>query len=69
MAKNESYNGTIDLISGIRPKNGGSFPLMDAHDVQTQEDGTRLDAELLALRALGLSVVDGAICVIYEGEG
>ena len=69
MAKNESYNGTIDLISGIRPKNNGTFPLMDAHDVQTQEDGTRLDAELLALRALGLSVVDGAICVTYEVEG
>lgn len=51
MAKNESYNGTIDLISGIRPKNNGTFPLMDAHDVQTQEDGTRLDAELERLDA------------------
>lgn len=66
MAKNESYNGTIDLISGIRPKNGGSFPLMDAHDVQTQEDGTRLDEELIALRALGLTVVDGQICQIIK---
>ena len=69
MAKNESYNGAIDLISGIRPKNNGTFPLMDAHDIQTQEDGTRLDAELLAMRALGLSVVDGALCVTYEEEG
>lgn len=66
MAKNESYNGTIDLISGIRPKNNGTFPLMDAHDVQTQEDGTRLDAELLAMRALGLTVVDGQICQIIK---
>lgn len=66
MAKNISYNGTIDLISGIRPKNGGSFPLMDAHDIQTQEDGTRLDAELIALRALGLTVVDGQICQIIK---
>ena len=68
MAKNTSYNGTIDLISGIRPKNNGTFPLMDAHDIQTQEDGTRLDAELIALRALGLTVVDGQICqIIKEG--
>lgn len=51
MARIESYTGSIDLISGIRPKNGGSFPLMDAHDVQTREDGTRLDEELEALRA------------------
>lgn len=40
------YNGTIDLISGIRPKNGGSFPLVDAKDVQVKADGTRLDQEL-----------------------
>lgn len=66
MAKNESYNGTIDLISGIRPKNNGTFPLMDAHDVQTQEDGTRLDAELTALHALGLMVVDGKVCQVYK---
>lgn len=66
MAKNTSYNGTIDLISGIRPKNNGTFPLMDAHDVQTQEDGTRLDAELLAMRALGLTVVNGQVCQIIK---
>ena len=51
MARNESYTGSIDLISGIRPKNGGSFPLVDAHDVQTREDGTRLDAELALIWA------------------
>lgn len=46
MAKNQSYSGTIDLISGLRAKNNGDYPLMDAHDVQTREDGTRLDSEL-----------------------
>ena len=51
MARNESYTGSIDLISGIRPKNGGNFPLVDAHDVQTREDGTRLDAELALIWA------------------
>lgn len=46
MARNTSYTGSIDLISGVRPKNGGTFPLIDAADVQTREDGTRLDGEL-----------------------
>ena len=35
MARNTSYTGSIDLISGVRPKNGGAFPLIDAADVQT----------------------------------
>lgn len=35
------YNGTIDLISGLRPKNNGTFPLVNAKDVQ-MPDGTRL---------------------------
>lgn len=37
------YNGTIDLISGIRPKNNGSFPLVDAKDIQTDDNGKRLN--------------------------
>lgn len=47
----ESYKGSIDLISGLRPKNCGAFPLMEAKDVQTREDGTRLDAELALIWA------------------
>ena len=31
----------IELISGIAPKNGGSFPLVHAKDVE-MPDGTRL---------------------------
>ncbi len=42
----ENYKGSIDLISGLRPKNGGAFALMEARNVQTREDDTRLDAEL-----------------------
>lgn len=42
MDKLNSYNGTIDLISGLRPKNNGTFPLMQAHDVQATET-QRLD--------------------------
>ena len=35
------YNGSIELISGIRPKNNGSFPLVYAPDVMLT-DGRRL---------------------------
>lgn len=35
------YNGSIELISGIKPKNNGDFPLVDAKDVQ-MPDGSRL---------------------------
>lgn len=40
-----AYQGSIDLISGIRPKNGGAFPLVNAHDVYV-DDNTRLDEAL-----------------------
>lgn len=37
-----AYSGSIDLISGLRPKNNGSFPLVNAHDVYVDDDH-RLD--------------------------
>lgn len=40
-----AYQGSVDLISGIRPKNGGQFPLVNAHDVYV-DDNTRLDEAL-----------------------
>ena len=55
MAKLKNYDGSIDLISGIRQKNNGDFPLMDAHAVQTREDGTRLDAEIEEIRSMTAS--------------
>lgn len=39
------YSGSIDLISGIRQINGGTFPLVDASAVRV-DDETRLDAKL-----------------------
>lgn len=43
-----SYGGTIDLISGIRAKNNGAFPLVDAKDIylddQTRAFGVLLDS-------------------------
>ena len=40
-----AYTGSVDLISGIRPKNNGTFPLVDAKDVRV-DDNTRLDEAL-----------------------
>ena len=40
-----AYTGSVDLISGIRPKNNGTFPLIDAKDVYVTDD-KRLDAAL-----------------------
>lgn len=42
-----AYNGSIELISGLKAKNGGTFPLINAPDVQVDEDGMRLP-EMLA---------------------
>lgn len=41
-----AYNGSIELISGLKPKNNGDFPLVNAPDVQVDEDGTRLPVML-----------------------
>lgn len=38
-----NYNGTVDLISGLRPKNNGTFPLIEAHDILFASGGCRLD--------------------------
>ena len=35
------YKGSVELISGITPKNGGTFALVHAKDVQ-MNDGSRL---------------------------
>lgn len=42
-----AYNGSIELISGLKTKNNGDFPLVNAPDVQVDDDGTRLP-EMLA---------------------
>ena len=45
-----SYTGSVDLISGLRPKNNGDFPLVHAKDVYIDDD-TRLDAFITSLLA------------------
>lgn len=42
----QGYSGSVDLISGIRPKNNGTFPLVDAHDVYVAAPDVRLDETL-----------------------
>lgn len=46
MARLSIFKGSVDLISGLRPKNNGDFPLMEAHDIVVDESGTRLDEKL-----------------------
>lgn len=55
MDKLPNYNGSIDLISGLRPKNNGDFPLMEAHDIVVDENGTRLDEKLASIGEGGSS--------------
>lgn len=43
MARWKDFIGSIFIGSGMKPK--GDYPLMDAHDIVT-EDGTRLDEKL-----------------------
>ena len=51
------YKGTVELISGITPKNGGTFPLVNAQDV-LMPDGTRL-SEFTGSGGSGTNGVDG----------
>lgn len=52
MSKLSNYFGSIDLISGLRPKGGQDFPLMDAHSVLVGENGERLDERLTKFEGL-----------------
>lgn len=60
MAKLDNYNGSIELISGITQKNNQDFPLMDAHSVQVDEAGKRLDEKLNELADMGITEADKA---------
>lgn len=43
------YKGTVELIGGLTPKNNGTFPLIDAKDIQVDDTGKRLDEKLAEL--------------------
>ena len=44
-----AYNGSIELISGIKQKNNGKFPLVDASAIRV-DDNSMLDATLDTLK-------------------
>ena len=50
-----AYNGTVELIAGITPKNNGAFPLVNAKDVYVT-DSLRLDAALEALKGFDYTI-------------
>lgn len=53
MARLKNYIGSIPLISGLKPMNNCDFPLMEAHDIVVDEDGTRLDEKLASIGSGG----------------
>lgn len=50
-----AYNGTVELIAGITPKNNGAFPLVNAKDVYVT-DSLRLDDALEALKSFDYTI-------------
>lgn len=50
-----AYNGTVELIAGITPKNNGTFPLVHAKDVYVT-DNLRLDDALNSLKNFDYTV-------------
>lgn len=43
------YNGSVELISGIKQANNGNFPLVNASAVQVDDTDKRLDVALAEL--------------------
>lgn len=52
------YNGSIELISGIKQANNGNFPLVDASAVQVDDTGKRLNEALQELTNISGITVD-----------
>ena len=42
----ESYKGTIEVVSGLKPKNGNDFPVAQTHHILAGDNDTRLDSVL-----------------------
>lgn len=53
------YKGSVELISGLTQKNGGTFPLVNATAVQVDNTGKRLDEKLKELENSG--DIDGGV--------
>jgi hypothetical protein len=57
------YKYSVELISGIAPKNNGSFPLVNAKDVE-MPDGTRLSE----FKAVMENYIDEYIAAALGGD-
>lgn len=70
----ENYKGSIELISGIKQKNNGSFALVEAGAIQVDAEDTRLDVKLESidsrLTELGEQTVDAetVMTIVLEDE-
>lgn len=53
MARILNFMGSVEVQSGIKPKNGNDFPLMEAHSIVVDENDTRLDEYLENLELSG----------------
>ena len=53
------YKGSVELISGLTQKNGGTFPLVNATAVQVDNTGKRLVEKLKELETSG--DIDGGV--------
>ena len=67
MAKLTNYSGSVELISGIKQKNNGNFPLMEANAIQIDNDGK-------ISKIFGWQIVNGgqttaSIYNAYKGKG
>lgn len=69
MAKLNGYPGSIKVPSGFTQKNGEDFALMEAHAIQVDEDGTRLDEKLasLAFQSGASFKIDDTLSLSDEG--
>lgn len=66
MAKLTNYTGSVELISGIKQKNNGDFPLLEANAIQVNEDGKRLDEVIGTLDELQTTNKSSFVAAINE---
>lgn len=57
-----AYGGTVELVDGIKPKNNGTWPLVNAHDVYV-DDENRLDNALSGIDDKVDEALDNAVRV------
>ena len=72
MAKLKNYDGIVELTAGLCTKNNRDFPLMQAHDIQVDENGTRLDEVLENIAgeggAGGATIYEGTVTTTESGN-